>query len=49
MVIVEIIAAYADYQLYLYRNVIYTGTPAGVLMRLASIEQEEEKKKAIAA
>ncbi len=44
MIIMEIIVAYADYQLSFYRNVIYVGMLAGVLMRLPTIEQEAEKE-----
>jgi len=44
MVVMEIIVAYADYQLSFYRNVIYVGMLVGTLMRLPSIEAEVEKK-----
>jgi hypothetical protein len=40
MIVMEIIVAYADYQLSFYRNVIYVGMLAGVLMRLAGMEQK---------
>ncbi len=43
MVFVEILAAYADYQLYFFRNVIYIGSLLGVLMRLPAIAQERSK------
>jgi hypothetical protein len=43
MVIIEIIVAFADYQLSFYRNVIFVGMLAGVLMRLPRIEEEEKK------
>jgi hypothetical protein len=46
MIIMEIIVAFADYQLSFYRNVIYVGMLAGVLMRLPRIEEEEKEKKA---
>ncbi len=46
MIIMEIIVAFADYQLSFYRNVIYVGMLAGVLMRLPGIEEEEKEKKA---
>ncbi|HEU0002898.1 MAG TPA: hypothetical protein VFQ36_18450 [Ktedonobacteraceae bacterium] len=49
MIIMEIIVAFADYQLSFYRNVIYVGMLAGVLMRLPGIEEEEKKKEALAA
>src|SRR5260370_33086428 len=39
----EIIVAYADYQLYFYRNVIYFGILAGILMRLPSIDKQESQ------
>jgi cell division protein FtsW (lipid II flippase) len=34
----EIMVAYADYQLFFYRNVIYLGLLAGLLMRLPALE-----------
>ncbi|HEU5439931.1 MAG TPA: O-antigen ligase family protein [Ktedonobacterales bacterium] len=34
----EVILAYADYQLFFYRNVIYLGLLAGILMRLPKID-----------
>lgn len=43
MITMEIIVAYADYQLSFYRNVIYVGMLAGVLMRLAGMEQEAQQ------
>lgn len=49
MIVMEIIVAYADYQLSFYRNVIYIGMLAGVLMRLPRIEEEEKKKKEVFA
>jgi hypothetical protein len=45
MIIMEIIVAFADYQLSFYRNVIYVGMLAGILMRLPGIEEEEKEKK----
>jgi hypothetical protein len=42
MIIMEIIVAYADYQLSFYRNVIYVGILAGVLMRLPRMEAEKK-------
>lgn len=36
----EVIVAYADYQLFFYRNVIYLGILAGVLMRLPYLDKE---------
>ncbi len=44
MVIMEIIVAYADYQLSFYRNVIYVGLLAGILLKLPALDQENEKK-----
>jgi hypothetical protein len=53
IVVMEIIVAYADYQLSFYRNVIYVGMLAGILVKLTSIEREEarttETKEEIAA
>jgi cell division protein FtsW (lipid II flippase) len=44
MVIMEIIVAYADYQLSFYRNVIYVGMLAGILLKLPALDQETETK-----
>ena len=38
MTIMEIIVAFADYQLFFYRNVIYIGVLAGILMKLPEME-----------
>lgn len=38
----EVIVAYADYQLFFYRNVFYIGLLAGVLMKLPSLEEKKE-------
>jgi hypothetical protein len=38
----EIFVAYADYQLYFYRNVIYLGLLAGILMKLSTLDTKEE-------
>ena len=43
MVMMEIIVAFADYQLFFYRNVIYIGLLAGVLMRLPIIDKEGQQ------
>lgn len=40
--IMEIIVAFADYQLYFFRNVIYLGLLAGVLMKLPALDTKEE-------
>jgi hypothetical protein len=39
----EIIAAYTDYQLFFYRNVIYLGILAGMLMKLPGMDKEKEQ------
>lgn len=44
MVIMEIIVAFADYQLFFYRNVIYVGMLAGILMKLPTLDQKEERQ-----
>lgn len=44
MFVMEIIVAFADYQLSFYRNVIYIGILAGILMRLPKIDGKVEKK-----
>lgn len=44
MVIMEIIVAYADYQLSFYRNVIFVGILIGVLMKLPALDRNNEKK-----
>jgi hypothetical protein len=51
MVVMEIMVAYADYQLSFYRNVIYVGMLVGVLMKLPALDTQKgtlpdpEKKK----
>ena len=42
MTVMEIIVAYADYQLFFYRNVIYIGLLAGILMRLPDLDKPVE-------
>jgi O-antigen ligase len=42
MFIMEIMVAYADYQLSFYRNVIYVGMLAGILMKLPTLDKEQE-------
>jgi O-Antigen ligase len=44
MIIMEIIVAYADYQLSFYRNVIYIGLLAGLLMKLPVLDQKKGKE-----
>ncbi len=39
----EIVVAYADYQLFFYRNVFFVGLLAGVLMRLPQFDRPEEE------
>jgi hypothetical protein len=39
----EIIVAFADYQLFFYRNVIYLGLLAGILMKLPSLDDKKEQ------
>lgn len=39
--LMEVLAAYADYQLYFFRNVFYLGLLLGVLMRLPAVEARE--------
>ncbi len=41
MMIMEIIVAFADYQLFFYRNVIYVGLLAGILLKLPKIDKDE--------
>jgi O-antigen ligase/polysaccharide polymerase Wzy-like membrane protein len=38
--VMEILVAYADYQLYVLRNVLYLGVLAGALMRLPAVEAD---------
>lgn len=42
MFIMEIMVAFADYQLSFYRNVIYVGMLAGILMKLPTLDKEQE-------
>jgi hypothetical protein len=39
----EAIVAYADYQLFFYRNVIYLGLLIGILMRLPELDKKEKE------
>jgi hypothetical protein len=43
MAVMEVIVAFADYQLFLYRNVINLGLLAGVLARLPLLDKEQEE------
>ena len=38
----EIIVAFADYQLFFFRNVIYLGLLAGILMKLPALDENEK-------
>jgi hypothetical protein len=40
--VMEIVVAFADYQLYFYRNVIYLGLLIGVLMKLPVLDKQKE-------
>lgn len=40
VVAMEIVVAYGDYQLFAFRNIIYVGLLAGVLMKLPAIDKE---------
>lgn len=42
IVFMEVAVAYADYQLYFYRNVIYLGLLVGMLLKLPSMDKEEK-------
>jgi len=37
----EVIVAFADYQLFFYRNVIYLGLLAGILMKLPELDHQK--------
>jgi hypothetical protein len=39
----EIIVAFADYQLFFYRNVIFLGLLAGILMKLPLLDEDKER------
>ncbi len=39
----EVLVAYADYQLFFYRNVIYLGLLVGILMRLPELDKKEKE------
>ncbi len=38
--IMEIIVAFADYQLFFYRNVIYVGLLVGILVKLPKLDKD---------
>jgi len=44
--VMEILVAYADYQLYTLRNVLYLGVLAGALMRLPAVEADRTEDSA---
>lgn len=41
MVVMEIIVSFADYQLFFYRNVIYIGLLAGILVKLPVLDKDK--------
>lgn len=41
----EVIAAYADYQLFFYRNIIYLGLLVGVLVKLPALDKDKNMTK----
>jgi hypothetical protein len=43
--VMEIIVSYADYQLFWYRNVLYTGLLLGMLMRLPALDEAAAEEK----
>lgn len=42
LIFMEVVVAFADYQLFFYRDVIYMGLIIGILMKLPAIEQREK-------
>lgn len=42
MTFIEIFVAFADYQLFFYRNVIYLGLLVGMLVKLPELDKKEE-------
>jgi O-antigen ligase len=42
--VMEVIVAYADYQLFFFRNVLYLGLLLGLLMRLPALDEAEDKE-----
>lgn len=45
IVFMEVVVAFADYQLFFYRNVIYLGLLTGLLLKLPTIDQKIDEKK----
>ncbi len=46
IIFAEIIVAYGDYQLYSFRNVMYIGLLAGILMKLPALDENELEREA---
>jgi O-Antigen ligase len=44
VIFIEIVVAYADYQLFSFRNVIYIGLLAGILMKLPALDEAERER-----
>ena len=44
VIFIEIVVAFADYQLFHYRNVIYTGLLVGILMKLPVLEERNSSE-----
>jgi hypothetical protein len=40
----EVVVAFADYQLFFFRNVIYLGLLCGILVKLPILDQQEQQK-----
>lgn len=40
--VMEVVVAYADYQLFAYRNVIYLGLLVGMLLKLPALDEQKE-------
>jgi hypothetical protein len=40
----EVVVAFADYQLFFYRNVIYLGLLCGILAKLPSLDQQDQQQ-----
>lgn len=43
IVFMEVVVAFADYQLFFYRNVIYLGLLAGILIKLPTLDEKKEQ------
>ena len=43
VVFMEVVVAFADYQLFFYRNVIYLGLLTGILMKLPALDEKKEQ------